>query len=139
MTMDLSIREDFTLSEHDEDRFNWYIESWADVPPNSRLQEIIIILDVLIPFDSTDLGSQGVWGVLVSVLSGDNLQLSTFAIDLNLDPLFFPSDAKELKELEMWLMETCLPKVTARCSRNNKETGEEKRTNSLTLLILAEE
>ncbi|KAF9018404.1 hypothetical protein BDZ89DRAFT_350584 [Hymenopellis radicata] len=138
--MDFSILEGFVFDELDEDRFEWYVESLAAVPPNSRLRQLTLRLTILVPLEAKDLGSQGVWGILDSALSGNNLQLATLIIDVS--PTISPTCSKTrgLKELlETWLMKTCFPKVAAKYSRQNKETAGEKKTSLLALWIGGEQ
>ncbi|KAF9018740.1 hypothetical protein BDZ89DRAFT_338144 [Hymenopellis radicata] len=120
----LRLHNCFTLFELDKDLFEWYIESFAAVPPNSSLREFCLELAVLVPLEARDLGSQGVWRRLDSALSGDNLQLETLIIDVYLKPSPNGARTPGLPQLQTWLMEICFPEVTAKYFRCNKESEE---------------
>ncbi|KAF9035028.1 hypothetical protein BDZ89DRAFT_1110941 [Hymenopellis radicata] len=140
--MDLSLREDFRLFGLDEYRFNWYIESLAAVPPNSRLRELTLHIDMPVPLEARDLRSQGFWGILDSALSGDNLQLDTLTVDVDVS-LTRPSQnsarTPEVAQLQTWFMEICFPELTAKYFRYNKEEAKGKMKSTLTLWIGGEQ
>ncbi|KAF9018734.1 hypothetical protein BDZ89DRAFT_1073578 [Hymenopellis radicata] len=133
--MGFRIRNDFTLFELDEDRFDWHVKSLVAVPPNSRLRKLTLELAQLVPLEAGDFkGSQGVWGRLDSALSGENLQLKTLIIDVFLEP---SSNARtpRLVQLQTWLTEICFPEVTAKYFRCNMEETEEREMSALRLWI----
>lgn len=132
VTMELGVWHNFTLLEP-KLFFDWYLASLAAVPPDSNLREITLSLQLLARLEATDLGSQGVWGILDSALSGANLQLDALIIGVNVLPPISPTDTKTrglMKALQTWLMETCFPKVTDRYLENKKVTAEGARTSS---------
>ncbi|KAF9038325.1 hypothetical protein BDZ89DRAFT_1061312 [Hymenopellis radicata] len=116
----LTLDKCFAPIEPEQDLFKWYVKSLAAVPLDSRLRSSTWNLKC-----SKDLGSQGVWvGKLDAVLSGENLQLKTLIIDVDLKPSPNGARTPELAQLQTWLMEICFPKVTARYFRCNKEEVE---------------
>ncbi|KAF9024330.1 hypothetical protein BDZ89DRAFT_1162276 [Hymenopellis radicata] len=125
---------DFVLFEHDKDRFNWYVESLAAVPSNSRLHKLTLELAQLVPLKARDLGSQGAWGILDAVLSGENLQLETLIIHVYLKPSPH-ARTPGLAQLQTWLTEICFPAVTVKYFRCNKEETEGREMSALRLWI----
>ncbi len=136
--MFLRTNDCFSLIKYDKNYFDWYVESLAAVPPNSRLRAFALELHVQVPLEARNLGSQGVWGILDEVLSSENLQLDTLTIHVLLKPS--PNGARTpalVQKLQAWLTEICFPKVVEdkiRLKQLYIELARQVRDRQLTLL-----
>ncbi|KAF8997690.1 hypothetical protein BDZ89DRAFT_1122348 [Hymenopellis radicata] len=118
LQIDLTVYE--TLEIADDDEFDWYVESLAAVPPNSRLQEVRLHLTIDLPREEiSDLQTPVFWEELDTVLCGDNLELDS--VTFQVAPTSWSADftTRGAEELRTWLREMCFPKVTAKYFRRS--------------------